>query len=86
MEIRGQKHPYVQQPQASGSSENRGSGREEQRNPNIHLDRGQKHDIARDLWVKPDDVIDISDTGARSGRDDNSGGSGDRMEEESTGR
>ena len=44
-----------------------------------------KQTIAREIGEDPSRVASVRDTGALSGRDDSAGGSGDRMEEESSG-
>jgi hypothetical protein len=71
--------------QGSGSAENKNEGRESQQNPNTHLSKQDKQKVAGEMAKGPNPVADLSDLGALSGRDDASGGSGDRMEDESTG-
>jgi hypothetical protein len=45
----------------------------------------ERMNVADQIGVPPEQVADVSDTGMLSGRDNVSGGSGDRMEEQSTG-
>jgi hypothetical protein len=72
-----------QQP-GSGSAENKGQSRQEQMNrTNDQLQ--DKQNIAREIGEDPSRIASVRDTGALSGRDDSAGGSGDRMEEESSG-
>ena len=68
----------------SGSAENKGDSREDQKMPLTHLDEQQKQQIAEEAGLKPEDIQSVQETGALSGRDDASGGSGDRMEETSS--
>lgn len=44
-----------------------------------------QQNIAQEIGEDPNRVAGIRDTGALSGRDDSAGGSGDRMEEGSSG-
>ncbi len=69
--------------EGSGSAENKGETRESQKAANLRLTDEQRDDIARETGLKPDDIADVQQTGALSGRDDLAGGSGDRMEETS---
>lgn len=70
--------------QGSGSAENRGQERSAQQQSNISLN--QQEDISNQLGSDKNRVADLDDLGMLSGRDDVSGGSGDRMENENTGR
>lgn len=70
----------------SGSAENKGQSRQEQRNRTQDLSRQDQQHIADEIGEDPSQVRSVRDTGALSGRDDSSGGSGDRMEGENTGK
>lgn len=70
----------------TGSAENKGGDRSEQVNKKKDLSRGDKQDIASQIGEPARRVGSIRDTGALSGRDDSSGGSGDRMEDQNTGQ
>ena len=63
----------------TGSAENIGDERESQKAPLTTLNEGQKKEIADQAGLKPEDIADVQQTGALSGRDDASGGSGDDM-------
>lgn len=69
----------------TGSSENRGQERNEQQNRSKDLSQGEKQDIASQIGESPDKIASQRDMGILSGRDDSSGGSGDRMEGTNTG-
>ncbi len=71
--------------QGSGSAENRGSKREEQFNQTAHLGEEEKENMAREAGLGRERLTTLEETGALSGADDNSGGSGDDMSGESTG-
>jgi len=71
--------------QGSGSAENKNEGRQSQQNPMTHLSDQDKQKVAGEMAKGPNPIADLSDLGALSGRDDAAGGSGDRMEEQSTG-
>lgn len=71
--------------QGSGSAENAGLGRTRQFNEMSELSLEERMNVADQIGVPTEDVIDANTTGASSGRDDAAGGSGDRMEEENTG-
>ena len=70
--------------QGSGSAEQTGKSRDEQKNRNINLDDEAKHKIADDIGVDAKDIADLHDLHADSGRDDYAGGSGDGMSDVST--
>jgi hypothetical protein len=70
--------------QGSGSSENKGGMREEQMNKMTETSRQERSNIASQMGKGPNPLTDIKEMGGKSGRDDASGGSGDRMEEQST--
>jgi hypothetical protein len=79
------KAPFQQSQEGSGSAENKGQGRNEQQARNTNMSQQDKQDVAGQLGEDKNRVADLDDLGMRSGRDDASGGSGDRMENESTG-
>jgi hypothetical protein len=68
----------------SGSAENKGEDRQAQKAPLTTLTDDQRNDIAEQTGLKPSDIADVQQTGALSGRDDASGGSGDGMENTSS--
>lgn len=70
--------------QGSGSAENTGKPRSEQVNKNMDISNQDKQDIAHELNDTANHIAGLKDMGSLSGRDDASGGSGDRMEEENT--
>lgn len=69
----------------TGSAENRGQNRNEQMNRSKDLSQGEKQDMASQIGEKPGRIASQRDMGVLSGRDDSSGGSGERMEGENTG-
>jgi hypothetical protein len=69
----------------TGSAENTGRDREEQMHKKTDLSENERKDIASEIGEDPDKIASIRDTGAMSGRDDASGGTADRMEQQSTG-
>ncbi|HEY1114469.1 MAG TPA: hypothetical protein VGE66_12945 [Chitinophagaceae bacterium] len=69
----------------TGSAENREGEHSEQQNRAKDLSQGEKQDIARQIGEKPGKIASQRDTGLLNGRDDSSGGSGDRREGENTG-
>ena len=71
--------------QGSGSAENRGESREAQKAQNTVVGTEERKNIADQAGLQPEDIIDVQDTGALSGRDDASGGSGDDMAGAGTG-
>ena len=72
--------------QGSGSAENKDQSRSEQLNRHIDDTNKDKKDIAQEIGEATQSVVGLKDLGGMSGRDDAAGGSGDRMEEENTGR
>ena len=70
----------------TGSAENRGQDRNQQVNRSKDLSQSDKQDMASQIGEKPGRIASQRDMGALSGRDDSSGGSGDRMEGEDTGK
>jgi hypothetical protein len=81
-----QKEQIQQSQQGTGSAENVGQERSEQQQQlNSHLTDEQRQDISGQLGNDSGRLADLSELGQLSGRDDNSGGSNDRMEDQSTG-
>jgi hypothetical protein len=78
------KEELQQGQQGSGSAENTGRQRQEQ-TANTTLSEHDKQTIADQIGENKESVVGLKDLGAVSGRDDASGGSGDRMEDQSTG-
>jgi hypothetical protein len=70
--------------EGSGSAENVGRSREDQKNQDFNLDEGAKNDIADQIGVDKSNIADLQDLGAGSGRDDLAGGFGDGMINQST--
>jgi hypothetical protein len=79
------KETFQQAQQGSGSAENMGQDRSAQQNSNTVLSDEEKQNLAAQMGEGPNAVVGLKDLGALSGRDDASGGSGDRMEDQSTG-
>jgi hypothetical protein len=72
--------------EGSGSAENKGQDRSQQQAKNTRIDQKEKQDIANLSGVNKSKIADQQDLGMLSGRDDASGGSGDRMEDQNTGQ
>ena len=70
--------------EGSGSAENKGGSRSEQQHPMQSLSNEERKDIENQIGSGA--VVGLHDLGQTSGRDDAAGGSGDRMEETSTGQ
>jgi hypothetical protein len=70
----------------TGSAENKGQERSEQVNQSKDISREDQQNIADEIGEHPSRLANLRDLGSLSGRDDSSGGSGDRMENESTGK
>ena len=75
------KEQFQQSQSGSGSAEQTGRERSEQQ---VSPDTGQKQDIASQIGEYQESISSVRETGGLSGRDDASGGSGDRMERESS--
>ena len=71
--------------QGSGSAENRGSDRDDQRHSLTNPDKTEKKDIAGNISESKNHLAGLKDLGQLSGRDDYAGGSGDDMSSQSTG-
>ncbi|HEV7334308.1 MAG TPA: hypothetical protein VGN63_24965 [Flavisolibacter sp.] len=78
------KEQFQQSQSGTGSAEQTGRDRTEQQQQIIDLDNEQKQDIANQIGENSNAVSSIGETGHLSGRDDAAGGSGDRMENESS--
>ena len=63
----------------SGSAENKGESREAQKAQMTNIPEQERKDIADQTGLKPDDIVDLQQTGALTGRDDAAGGSGHGM-------
>lgn len=72
--------------EGSGSAENKGQDRSQQRANSSNSDQQGRQEIGNQLGADKNRVADLIDLGALSGRDDDSGGSGDRMEEQNAGQ
>ena len=79
------KKPFESSQQGSGSAENKGQDRNTQQNSKTVLSEEERQNLAAQMGEGPNAIVGLKDMGALSGRDDASGGSGDRMENESTG-
>jgi hypothetical protein len=79
------KKPFESTQQGSGSSENQEQGRQAQQHNKTILSDEERENLAAQMGEGPNAVVGLKDLGALSGRDDASGGSGDRMEETNTG-
>ena len=71
---------YNPKPEGSGSAENKNEGREFQKAAKTEVRTEERADIAAQTGLQSSDIADLRETGALSGRDDLSGGSGDGME------
>lgn len=75
----------IQRSQAgTGSAEQTGRDRDEQRLSTSDMSSSDKNDIASQIGESSDSITTINELGQMSGRDDAAGGSGDRMEGENT--
>ena len=70
--------------QGSGSAENRGRDRSEQKSRGMDLSADEKQNVARGAGVGKKDIADLGDLGEASGRDDYAGGFAEGMGDEST--
>lgn len=71
--------------QGSGSAENKGGSRDEQKNILASLSEEERQDIASQLGNDKNRIADIQELGGLSGRDDSAGGTNDGMAGQSTG-
>lgn len=72
--------------QGSGSAEHQGQDRSRQKASNTDIPNKERQNIANEIGEDSSSIIGLKDMGSLSGRDDSSGGSGDRMERENTGK
>ncbi len=73
-----------QQQGGTGSAEQTGRDRDEQKMPTTDLSGNERSDVASQIGEKQNNISTVSDLGGMSGRDDAAGGTGERMENEST--
>ena len=73
-----------QQQGGTGSAEQTGRDRQKQKMPTTDMTEKEKADVASQISESKNISRTIADIGGMSGRDDAAGGSGDRMENEST--
>ena len=78
------KDQFQQSQRGSGSAEQTGRDRNEQKLPQTNMDDEQRQDVAGQIGEDRNKISSIPQMGGLSGRDDASGGSGDRMENESS--
>jgi hypothetical protein len=67
--------------QGTGSAENRGNSRNEQKNSTLSVSNDQQHEISRQAGLGRDRMTDIEDLGVSSGREDYAGGDEDLTNE-----
>jgi len=79
-----EQNPYTSGQQGSGSAENRGDSREEQKAQNTHLDKESKKDIAEQAGLGRERISDLGELGGLSGRDDYAGGERDGVSDQNT--
>jgi hypothetical protein len=70
--------------QGTGSAENKGEDRQQQKNPTTNPTNSQKDDTAMQAGLGRDRMADIYEVGGMSGRDDYAGGDSDGMTEGSS--
>ena len=73
-----------QQQGGTGSAEQTGRDRQEQKQSVGQLNENEKAEGASGIGEEENNISTLSDLGLFSGRDDAAGGSGERMEEENT--
>ena len=78
------KQDQQQSSGGSGSAENKGQRRSDQKNKTTSISNEDRQKIAGEMGKGTNRIADIEDLGGLSGRDDSSGGSGDRMEDQNT--
>jgi hypothetical protein len=83
--MENKKDQFERSQQGTGSAENRGEERSRQMGGNKDLSNNDGQNLADEIGEDPSRVGSLKDMGALSGRDDAAGGSGDRMEGQSTG-
>ena len=72
--------------EGTGSAENTDRDRNDQQNPKTDLSNEERRSIASEIGEDESRISSIKDMGGISGRDDASGGTGDGMENQSTGQ
>jgi len=82
MKTTNEQKPQVTE--SSGSAENKGQSREEQKNRNFNLDDKAKNDLANQIGEDKSDIAGLAELGADSGRDDYAGGDNDGMTAQNT--
>lgn len=80
MKVYIQKFHFPGGSEGTGSAEQTGHERADQKTPGLALDSDQRKDVAEQADLKSEEVGDVQETGMLSGRDDLAGGSGDQME------
>ncbi len=73
-----------QQQGGTGSAEQTGRDRADQKAPTTDMSGNEKADVASQIGEDSSAISTISDLGGMSGRDDAAGGTGDRQEGQST--
>jgi hypothetical protein len=73
-----------QQQGGTGGAEHTDRQRQEQQSGSSGMSDKERGDMASQIGEKKNNVTTIADMGGLSGRDDAAGGSGDRMEDQST--
>jgi hypothetical protein len=68
--------------QGTGSAENKGENRSQQKNPTTHLSNYQRSEISRQAGLGRDRITDIEETGGMSGRDDYAASDSDDLRNE----
>jgi hypothetical protein len=68
----------------SGSAENRGDSREAQKAQYTQTDQSERKDLAEQAGLGRDQMTELNELGALSGRDDYAGGDNDGMSGQST--
>ena len=84
--MENQERHKPQSQEGTGSAENKGMDRSEQKSSTSNMSDEEMRKVADEIGESPDAVTTPSKLGYESGRDDLSGGSGDGMEEQSTGQ
>lgn len=77
--------PFQSGQQGSGSAENQSQERGAQQNNKTVLSDEERENLAAQLGEGPNAVVGLKDLDALSGRDDAAGGSGDDLQNTSTG-
>jgi hypothetical protein len=75
------KEDFQNSQQETGSAENKGVNRDEQRNKTTRISNDEQENISRGAGLGRDRMTDIKDLGGLSGSDDLSGGDDDLTNE-----